>query len=270
VRRVEGTCYRGMIIRKTSRADRTRWRRQARSRRAVRADAPASKARPWSHHQGARRGGREVHSLAGVQSPRSRATAASPGSISTSPTPWVRPWHPGAPTIAPPRRHPLDRRRRHLRGLGRRRARSPCPIGERRPRADPCSTTTRRRSSRDRGRRARQPPRDISHAIQTRVERDGSRSSAASSATASAATCTRTRRSRTSATRQGPELEQGMVLAIEPMVNAGGPEVRMGRRLGVSSGDDFLQPTSSSRSPSPRMAPACSPPGTWTDYAELG
>ena len=27
---------------------------------------------------------------------------------------------------------------------------------------------------------------------------------------------------------KGPELEEGMVLAIEPMVNAGGPEVRMG------------------------------------------
>ena len=32
---------------------------------------------------------------------------------------------------------------------------------------------------------------------------------------------------------RGPELEAGMVLAIEPMVNAGGPEVRIGsRRLG--------------------------------------
>ena len=27
---------------------------------------------------------------------------------------------------------------------------------------------------------------------------------------------------------RGPELEPGMVLAIEPMVNAGGPEVRLG------------------------------------------
>ena len=32
---------------------------------------------------------------------------------------------------------------------------------------------------------------------------------------------------------KGPELEEGMALAIEPMVNAGGPEVRMGvGRLG--------------------------------------
>ena len=56
-----------------------------------------------------------------------------------------------------------------------------------------------------------------------------SRSSAPWSATGSAARCTRSRRCRTSASPgEGPELEEGMVLAIEPMVNAGGPLVRMG------------------------------------------
>ena len=56
-----------------------------------------------------------------------------------------------------------------------------------------------------------------------------SRSSAPWSATGSAATCTRTRRSPTSASpARARELEEGMVLAIEPMVNAGGPLVRMG------------------------------------------
>ena len=77
---------------------------------------------------------------------------------------------------------------------------------------------------------ARQPPR-------RRLGRDpapgraarASRSSARWSATGSAATCTRTRRSPTTASPgKGPELEPGMVLAIEPMVNAGGPEVRVG------------------------------------------
>src|SRR5262249_42170333 len=40
---------------------------------------------------------------------------------------------------------------------------------------------------------------------------------------------------------KGPTLEQGMVLAIEPMVNAGGPEVRMGSDgWAVYSADDSL------------------------------
>ena len=56
-----------------------------------------------------------------------------------------------------------------------------------------------------------------------------SRSSAPWSATGSAARCTRSRRSPTSASpARGRELEEGMVLAIEPMVNVGGPLVRMG------------------------------------------
>jgi methionyl aminopeptidase len=40
---------------------------------------------------------------------------------------------------------------------------------------------------------------------------------------------------------RGPELEEGMVLAIEPMVNAGGPEIRMGADgWAVYSQDDSL------------------------------
>jgi methionyl aminopeptidase len=40
---------------------------------------------------------------------------------------------------------------------------------------------------------------------------------------------------------KGPELEDGMVLAIEPMVNAGGPEIRMGSDgWAVYSQDDSL------------------------------
>jgi methionyl aminopeptidase len=40
---------------------------------------------------------------------------------------------------------------------------------------------------------------------------------------------------------KGPELEEGMVLAIEPMVNAGGPEIRMGTDgWAVYSEDDSM------------------------------
>ena len=40
---------------------------------------------------------------------------------------------------------------------------------------------------------------------------------------------------------KGPTLEQGMVLAIEPMVNAGGPDIRMGSDgWAVYSADDSL------------------------------
>jgi methionyl aminopeptidase len=40
---------------------------------------------------------------------------------------------------------------------------------------------------------------------------------------------------------KGPELEEGMVLAIEPMVNAGGPEIRMGNDgWAVNSEDDSM------------------------------
>jgi methionyl aminopeptidase len=40
---------------------------------------------------------------------------------------------------------------------------------------------------------------------------------------------------------KGPELEEGMVLAIEPMVNAGGPDIRMGSDgWAVYSSDDSL------------------------------
>ena len=56
--------------------------------------------------------------------------------------------------------------------------------------------------------------------------RPGSASCARWSGTASAGRCTRTRRSPTTGTPgRGPRLEEGMVFAIEPMVNVGGHEV---------------------------------------------
>ena len=54
------------------------------------------------------------------------------------------------------------------------------------------------------------------------------RSSASSSATGPAGRCTRTRRSRTSATPgDGKRMKTGLVIAVEPMVNAGAPEVEV-------------------------------------------
>ena len=85
-----------------------------------------------------------------------------------------------------------------------------------------------------------------------------SRSSAPWSATGSAATCTRTRRSPTSASpARARELEEGMVLAIEPMVNAGGPRGADGRRRlgGLLRRTTPSPPTSSSPSPSPPTGP---------------
>ena len=55
-----------------------------------------------------------------------------------------------------------------------------------------------------------------------------SASSGSLSVTVSAAACTKTPRSRTLAARgKGPRLKAGMVLAIEPMINAGEPEVKV-------------------------------------------
>ena len=80
---------------------------------------------------------------------------------------------------------------------------------------------------RDRGRAAR---RDGRRHLARRPDRSSrtpaSRSSAASSATASASPTTRTRRCRTSSPRTaGPSCVEGMTIAIEPMITAGGPDV---------------------------------------------
>ena len=59
-------------------------------------------------------------------------------------------------------------------------------------------------------------------------ERTASRWCASSSATGSAPSCTRSRRFRTTALAgRGPRLAEGMVLAIEPMVNFGKPAVKV-------------------------------------------
>ena len=63
----------------------------------------------------------------------------------------------------------------------------------------------------------------------------------------------------------GPELEEGMVLAIEPMVNGGRGRHPDGLRqlVGLLPGRVAGVPTSSTRSRSPQKGPGSSPPGTW-------
>ena len=69
---------------------------------------------------------------------------------------------------------------------------------------------------------------DIGAAVQQHVEARGFRWCGSSSVTASARRCTRSRRLPTTGPPgKGPRLSEGMVLAIEPMVNAGGPAVKV-------------------------------------------
>jgi methionyl aminopeptidase len=83
---------------------------------------------------------------------------------------------------------------------------------------------------------------DISHAIQTRVERDGLsiiRSLVGHGVGRDMHEDPQI--PNFGDPGKGPILEQGMVLAIEPMVNAGGPEIRMGSDgWAVFSADDSL------------------------------
>ena len=187
----------------------------------------AGKVRPGRHHQGARRGRRALHPLpgrrAGVQGlpgiPRLDLRIAQLDDRSR---------HPG-PLQARPGRHPLDRHRRDPRWLGGRcRAdvrRGPGQPG--RPEAAPGH-----RGVAD-GRRAAVSGRATGWATSGTPSRSTSRpracrSSARSSVTGSGARCTRTRRSPTTARPgTGVVLEEGMVLAVEPMVTAGRHAVRV-------------------------------------------
>ena len=117
------------------------------------------------------------------------------------------------------------------------------PIGETRDAAEPLLTATRDAlfAGIDQARPGNHLS-DVSHAIQTRVEEDG-------------LSVIRTlvghgigrdmhedpQIPNFGDPGKGPELEVGMALAIEPMVNAGGPEVRMGSDgWAVYSQDDSL------------------------------
>jgi methionyl aminopeptidase len=117
------------------------------------------------------------------------------------------------------------------------------PIGESPAEAEPLLTATREAlfAGIDRA-RAGNHLSDVSHAIQTRVERDGL------SIIRSLVGHGIGRNMHEDPQipnfgdpGKGPELEEGMALAIEPMVNGGGPEVRMGSDgWAVYSQDDSL------------------------------
>ena len=106
----------------------------------------------------------------------------------------------------------------------------PSPVG-RSPRSPAsCSTSRASRCSRRSSSAARQPPgRHRRRRPAARRGRRASRSCARWSATASAARCTRSRRSPTTATPgKGVLLEGAWCSPIEPMINAGRHDVRMG------------------------------------------
>jgi methionyl aminopeptidase len=117
------------------------------------------------------------------------------------------------------------------------------PIGETSPEAEPLLTATREAlfAGIDKA-RAGNHLSDVSHAIQARVERDGL------SIIRSLVGHGIGRNMHEDPQipnfgdpGKGPELEEGMALAIEPMVNAGGAEVRMGSDgWAVYSQDDSL------------------------------
>ena len=98
---------------------------------------------------------------------------------------------------------------------------------------------------------------DVSHAVQATSRPRDFRWSARWSVTGSAATCTRSPRSPTTARPgTGVPLEEGMVLAVEPMVTAGRHGVRVADdHWSIFSQDGSLAATSSSRSRSPPTGP---------------
>ena len=73
---------------------------------------------------------------------------------------------------------------------------------------------------------------DIGHAVQTHVEAHGFRVVREFVGHGSGSGCTRSRRSQLRRPGRGPRLAEGMVLAIEPMVNTGKPAVKVLRTAG--------------------------------------
>ena len=117
----------------------------------------AAKAPARGHHRGARRGGGEVHPLAGRE-PAFKGYRGFPGSICASPNSMVVHGIPG-PYELQARRRALDRRRRDQGRLGRRRGDDACrsarsPRGAQAARRDQGVALRRRRAD-----AARQPPR---------------------------------------------------------------------------------------------------------------
>ncbi len=151
-----------------------------------------------------------------------------PGSICASPNSMVVHGIPG-PYELQARRHPLDRRRRHQGRLGRRRG-DDLPVGRSSPRRGSLLEVTK--ASLFAGIEQMRPGNhlgDVSAAIQRAVEAEG----LSVIRTLVGHGIGRDMHEEPQVPNfgepgKGPELEEGMVLAIEPMVNAGGPLVRMG------------------------------------------
>ena len=166
------------------------------------------------------------------------------------------------PYGAPRRGRHLDRLRRHARRLGVGHGAHDPRSGRASPRSRRGSWTTHRDGAPPRHRRgaAREPRR------RHRPRRPGrgrggpaSASCGASSATASAGRCTRSRRCRTSGgPARAPPWVEGMVIAIEPMVNAGTPRRRdeRGRLDDLLGRRERQRALLSTRSPSRRVGPA--------------
>ena len=130
------------------------------------------------------------------------------------------------------RGHPVDRRRRRARRLGRRRG-DHGSVAAGQPGGDQAARATR--EALDAGARAVPPGRSPRGRLERRPGARRARrllgDPLAGRATGSAATCTRILRSRTSASPgKGPLIEEGMVFCIEPMVCVGRPRGAHGRR----------------------------------------
>ena len=123
-------------------------------------------------------------------------------------------------------RHRLLRHRRHKDGMIADSA-ATFPVGEIWPRPSACSTSAGPRSRPASRPRASAPTSATSrHAVQTWSRTPASRSSAASSATGSATSYHEDPQVPNFVLPyRGPELREGMTLAIEPMITAGGPDV---------------------------------------------
>ena len=196
----------------------TRRRRDARAdRRAVEPGRDDGGARPH-------RGG--VHPLAGRRARPSRATRAIPAAICASPNDMVVHGIPGA-VRARGRRHALDRRRRHARRL-RRRLRVDVPgRGDLRRRRRGCSRPARprstpgssRRGSATRSATSRRPCRRSTEEAGFSVIRSLVGHGVGRSMHEEPQIPNFGRPDR------GPELREGMTLAIEPMITAGAPDI---------------------------------------------
>ena len=230
---------------------------------------PALEGAPGRDHGRARRGRRALHPLAGRRA-RVQGLPRLPGLDLRVAELDGGARHPGLVRAAA-RRHPLDRHRRGAGRLGGRRRDHPpdrqrhadrhAAAGHhprravRRRRAVPCRATAWG-TSRTRSRRAWR--RDgfavirslVGHGIGRDMHEDPQIPNFGDPGT-------------------GPELEEGMVLAIEPMVNVGTHHVRMGRTTGRSTPRTARwRPTSSTPSPSRATARASSRRGTsWSATA---